>query len=61
MTSDGKAWARIVASLRQDLSAQQIAVLFLTSTFGFFAHLEGDELRAALDSLVGVVGKGIRA
>ena len=47
--------------LRQDLSAQQIAVLFLTSTFGFFAHLEGDELRAALDSLVGVVGKGIRA
>jgi len=47
--------------LRQDLSAEQIAVLFLTSTFGFFAHLEGAELRAALYSLVGVIGKGVRA
>ena len=31
--------------LRPDLSPDQIAVLFLTSTFGFFGQLEGDELR----------------
>jgi len=47
--------------VRQDLSAEQIAVLFLTSTFGFFAHLEGTELRMALYALVGVIGNGIRA
>ncbi|MEE2665367.1 MAG: TetR/AcrR family transcriptional regulator [Myxococcota bacterium] len=46
--------------LRLDLSVDQIALLFLTSTFGFLAGLEGDELQTALHSLAGVVARGIR-
>lgn len=47
--------------LRQDLSADQIATLFLTSTFGFFGQLEGDDLRTGLYALVDVIARGIRA
>jgi len=45
--------------LRQDLSAEQLALLFLTSTFGFFAQMEGEELRSALYALAGVIARGI--
>jgi len=66
MSLDEEVALRIAAAqkrgeLRQDLSADQIAVLFLTSTFGFFGQLEGEELRTALYSLVGIVAKGISA
>jgi len=46
--------------LREDLSTNQIALLFLTSTFGFVAGMEGDDLQTALHSLAGVVARGIR-
>ena len=47
--------------LRSDLAADQIATLFLTSTFGFLARLEGPDLRNALYALAGVIARGIRA
>jgi len=47
--------------LRAGLEADQLAMLFLTSLFGFIAHLEGEELRIALHSLAGIIFKGIRS
>ena len=43
-----------------DLSAEQVAVLVLTTTFGFVTRLEGTELRDALHALIGVIVKGIQ-
>jgi AcrR family transcriptional regulator len=47
--------------LRAELSADQIASLFLNSTFGSLTTLEGEDLRASLYSLVGVIARGIHA
>jgi AcrR family transcriptional regulator len=52
--------AQARGELHRDLSADQIAILFLTSTFGFVARMEGAELRTALHALAGVVSRGIR-
>ena len=47
--------------IRTDMSAEQISAMFLTSTFGFVAHYEGDDLRNLLGSLIDIVAKGIHA
>jgi len=43
------------------MSPEQISAMFLTSTFGFVAHYEGDDLLNLLGSLIDVVAKGIHA
>ena len=47
--------------IRTDLSALQLASMFLTSTFGFVSHHQDDDLRQLRGSLIDVVAKGIRA
>jgi AcrR family transcriptional regulator len=52
--------AQARGELRSDLAPDQIATLFLTSTFGFLVQLQGPELRSALYALAGVIARGIR-
>ena len=47
--------------VRSDLSPEQIASMFLTSTFGFIANYEGEELANVLGSLVDIVMQGLRS
>lgn len=47
--------------IRTDMAAEQISAMFLTSTVGFVAHYEGDDLRELLGSLIDIVAKGIHA
>ena len=46
--------------LRHGLAPDQLALLFLTSMFGFVARFEGEELRTALYALAGIIAKGIQ-
>ncbi|MEZ4215138.1 MAG: TetR/AcrR family transcriptional regulator [Myxococcota bacterium] len=53
--------AQARGEVRADLSPEQIATMFLTSTFGFIANHEQDELADVLNTLVDVVMQGIRS
>jgi len=53
--------AQARGEVRSDLSSEQIATMFLTSTFGFIANHEQEELGDVLSTLVDVVMQGIRS